>query len=254
MHTQCPYCRTLFRITPAQLDAAGGRVRCGHCRRIFDARGHLQKELPLEPGSGEHDAGAAAPGAAAPQGELPFAAARPQGISSLLLSDLDPEAPQRPGRTRRGVLAWGAVNVVLLVALFGQLLFAQREAFAQDPGLRPVLVQLCNLAGCTLPPRRAVERIELVRRNVYAHPNVDGALIIDATFVNNASFAQPYPVLTVSLGNMRGKPLIRRNFTPREYLPELDPNGRLAPGSRARVTLEVRDPGREARTFELDFS
>ncbi|MDZ7747972.1 MAG: DUF3426 domain-containing protein [Halofilum sp. (in: g-proteobacteria)] len=247
MNTQCPHCRTVFRIGHDQLEAAGGRVRCSHCRRTFDARARLQKELPLESGPAtattrNHD-----------QGELDLAAGRARGVAGVLLSDLDTGAAPAEGPGRGSLWLWGTVNLLLVVALCAQLLFAQRQAFAQDPTLRPLLVHMCDLAGCTLAPRRAVERIELVRRNVYAHPNVDDALIIDATFVNNARFAQPYPLLTISLGDIRGEALIRRNFTPGEYLPGLDPNARMAPGSPVRVSLEVRDPGREARTFEIDF-
>jgi predicted Zn finger-like uncharacterized protein len=251
MNTQCPHCRTVYRIEQRHLDAAGGRVRCSRCRRVFDARARLQKELPLEAGES-----AAAPGAAAAnrQPELDLGPAR-RGVSGVLLSDLATGEEQHEQRhSSRSLWLWGAINVVLLAALLAQLVFAQREAFAQDPTLRPLLVGMCDLAGCRLSPRQALDRIELVRRNVYAHPNVDDALIIDATFVNNAAFAQPYPLLTVSLGNIRGETLIRRNFRPREYQPALDPNARMAPGSPVRVTLKVNDPGPEIRTFELDFS
>lgn len=34
---QCPKCMTSFRVTPSQLQMAGGRVRCGYCRHVFDA-------------------------------------------------------------------------------------------------------------------------------------------------------------------------------------------------------------------------
>jgi predicted Zn finger-like uncharacterized protein len=260
MNTQCPHCRTVFRIGADTLDAADGRVRCGHCREVFDARARLQKEFAFEQ-TGGLDAGAPrAPGTggdtAAEQSQLELTPPLRPRVAGLLLSDLEPEAP-RPRRgtpSRRSVALWGAANLVLLLALGAQLLLVQRAAFAQDPLIRPILARMCAVTGCSLAPRSAVERIELLRRNVYAHPNADDALIIEARFVNNADFPQPYPVLTVSLGNLGGETLIRRNFRPREYSPALDPNARMAPGSPVNVTLEVRDPGRDATTFQLDFS
>jgi len=36
MVTRCPHCTTLFRVTPAQLQAQRGSVRCGRCMRIFN--------------------------------------------------------------------------------------------------------------------------------------------------------------------------------------------------------------------------
>jgi|SRR6185312_812286 len=35
-YTRCPACRTVFRVTDAQLALRGGMVRCGHCQSIFD--------------------------------------------------------------------------------------------------------------------------------------------------------------------------------------------------------------------------
>lgn len=34
--TRCPHCQTSFRVTPAQLERRGGRVRCGVCQQSFD--------------------------------------------------------------------------------------------------------------------------------------------------------------------------------------------------------------------------
>ncbi len=35
--TLCPACRTTFRVTPNQLKARGGDVRCGQCHQIFNS-------------------------------------------------------------------------------------------------------------------------------------------------------------------------------------------------------------------------
>ncbi|MDF1642581.1 MAG: DUF3426 domain-containing protein [Pseudomonadales bacterium] len=37
IHTQCPKCKTTFRVTDTQLSAALGTVRCGLCEHIFSA-------------------------------------------------------------------------------------------------------------------------------------------------------------------------------------------------------------------------
>jgi len=258
MNTQCPNCRSVFRIAQEQLNAAGGRVRCSRCRHVFDAHTRLQKELPLDGGGARAGAtySPAAMGTEAGTRELDLERTHSGPISGVLLSDVTPaqEPHATRGPTYRSLGAWAALNTLLLLALCAQLVFIQRGAFAQDPTLRPVVSRVCEITGCTIPARRDVEQIELMRRNVYAHPNVDQALIIDLEFVNNADFAQPYPTLTISLGDIRGKPLIRRNFAPSTYRPELDSNARMAPGAPVQVSLEVRDPGKQARTFQIDFS
>ena len=46
MKTRCPDCQTVFRITPEQLKARAGKVRCGHCRTPFNALDNLLKASP----------------------------------------------------------------------------------------------------------------------------------------------------------------------------------------------------------------
>ncbi|ACO76943.1 hypothetical protein AvCA_06930 [Azotobacter vinelandii CA] len=62
--TQCPHCRTRFRVNRAQLDAARGAVRCGSCLRVFNAAEHLI-ERPAHPTDAEAPI-SAAPAAAPP--------------------------------------------------------------------------------------------------------------------------------------------------------------------------------------------
>lgn len=44
MLTRCPACQTLFRVTPEQLRAQSGRVRCGQCQHAFNALDTLLEE------------------------------------------------------------------------------------------------------------------------------------------------------------------------------------------------------------------
>jgi len=44
MHTICPECSSVFRITTEQLKMAHGQVRCGFCSTIFDALGNLEED------------------------------------------------------------------------------------------------------------------------------------------------------------------------------------------------------------------
>jgi predicted Zn finger-like uncharacterized protein len=48
LQTQCPKCHTRFRVTGEQLGIAKGKVRCGHCRDVFNAVEHQ-----VTPGAGD---------------------------------------------------------------------------------------------------------------------------------------------------------------------------------------------------------
>lgn len=50
LQTQCPKCRTRFRVTDEQLGIARGKVRCGHCMEVFNAVEHrVQVDPPAQP-------------------------------------------------------------------------------------------------------------------------------------------------------------------------------------------------------------
>lgn len=44
MKTCCPSCQTIFRVSPEQIRARAGKVRCGQCRAVFNAIDRLLDE------------------------------------------------------------------------------------------------------------------------------------------------------------------------------------------------------------------
>ena len=42
--TRCPACQTVFAVEAEDLERAGGRVRCGDCLQVFDARANVEPE------------------------------------------------------------------------------------------------------------------------------------------------------------------------------------------------------------------
>ena len=68
MLTQCPHCTTAFNVTPEQLFARDGRVRCGQCHEVFDGLVNLTSLEALQAGVPPPlaEAGDPAPSADAP--------------------------------------------------------------------------------------------------------------------------------------------------------------------------------------------
>jgi predicted Zn finger-like uncharacterized protein len=65
MLTRCPGCTTTFRVTPEQVKARHGKVRCGRCQHVFDAIEHLVDALVVAPTVAAAEAPHAAPAATA---------------------------------------------------------------------------------------------------------------------------------------------------------------------------------------------
>lgn len=225
MQTRCPACNTVFKVTKPQFAKADGLVRCGQCQYIFNGRDHLQdKNRPPETGE----------------------TASPEMFKHMLLG--------KRKASRGAVAGWSTGIAIASLCLVLQLAYLQRNQLAEHPEIGPLVVEACDrIPGCELAPKRDVSQLQLVSRNVYSHPNVTGALMINAVIVNGASFSQPFPVLLVSMSDVQGKVVAERYFHPAEYLPENPDSRGMQPGKAVSVSLEVMDPGQNALAFELDF-
>lgn len=69
--TQCPACRTTFKIVPDQLKISDGWVRCGHCSDVFDATRYLEGEVSDPVSVVPPPAAPVAPGTRAPVARPP---------------------------------------------------------------------------------------------------------------------------------------------------------------------------------------
>ncbi|MEM7293061.1 MAG: zinc-ribbon and DUF3426 domain-containing protein [Pseudomonadota bacterium] len=164
--------------------------------------------------------------------------------------DLIPGLAERK-RSRRAPWLAGSLLLMLLVA--GQWMYANRGEVMASAQVRPALQYACQWIGCALEPLRDLEAIELLRRSVYSHPNIENALIISLAMVNNATFEQSFPVLMIRMADVRGEIVAQRDFLPEDYLDDSGVSGDMAPGVPVTVTLEIHDPGNDALTFELEF-
>ena len=155
-------------------------------------------------------------------------------------------------RTLRATAGW-ALAVALALLLVLQVLLADRARLAADADWRPRLERLCGLLHCTLPAWREPSALRVTSRDVRPHPSVPGALLITASFSNQARFAQAWPQLELTLTDLDGQSLGLRRFSPAEYLGSDPRSERIAPGQSALVTLEVADPGMRALAFGIEF-
>lgn len=263
MYTQCPSCQTYFHLTPEQLRAAGGQVQCGVCETTFNALETIQEALPQQNPDGTGGSavtgsrtGAAKPAAGSDKGkekQQARQAARAEKKAARAERKARNSESATPGVV--AILGWFFANLVLIALFPVQFLYFERDMLAGEyPELRPHLEQACEVVGCAVAPQRDPDAIEISRRDVRAHPEVDDALLIHAQLVNRADFAQPYPTLHLTLSDLRDRSMAQRRFEPSEYLAEEhDPAGRMAPGDSASVVLAVQDPGDEAVNFRFEL-
>ena len=156
-------------------------------------------------------------------------------------------APTAAGRGR-----WRWPLIALLALLLGlQILLADRARLAADPGWRPVVENLCGALGCTLPAWHEPTAFLMLDRQIRP-ADTPGALRVDATFRNDARWAQDWPALHLALSDADGRVLGSAVFTPEQYLGAA-PATRLAPGQSAQASFLVREPAPGTVAFSFEF-
>ena len=266
MITRCPSCGTLFRVTPEQLQARQGQVRCGHCMTVFDGQQALTAlpESAVNAGTGDlagfelEAVAEPAKGVTAPQ--LPIARAA-EAVNELTDYGPAPEQlsldDQLYAEASRRRARWWAVGAVLLVfALAAQAAYFYRSDLAvQYPGLKPYLAQLCEVLHCkVLPPQRPRQIMIEASDLQVIDPTRPGLIQLTATLRNHAGHDLGYPALDLVLTNTKEHTLARRIFMPKEYLERgKDVAAGIAASAEVTVRLDLDTGDLNPAGFRLDL-
>lgn len=236
MITRCPGCGTSFRVGADQLEARGGRVRCGRCSVVFDARAALlsdtassakEDEFAAALESEMHRAGATTDArVASPEaGEGAAQTASPE-------FDFGPRVGKRRSRL------WGLASVLLLFTLAAQAGYRYRGELALlVPEAKPVIEQLCARLSCDVPLPRRAEFMSIETSDLQADAANPSVMVLSATLRNRAAFAQALPALELTLTSAQDEPVARRVLMPRDYAPR---GMRLDAGFSGNSEIPVR--------------
>lgn len=144
--------------------------------------------------------------------------------------------------------------VLAIAALFAQVMYLQFDDWTEDLRIRPVYESVCAFIGCELPVLRDLDQMVIKKLVVRSHPEIEGALIVDAIIVNEAPFAQPFPVLELRFTSLEGDLVASGRFQPRQYLAgELEGAEKIQRLTPVHIELEFEDPGSEAVNYFMEF-
>lgn len=145
---------------------------------------------------------------------------------------------EQSGRTRK--IAMLAGSIVLLLILLAQGAFTFRNALAaRYPGAKPALESSCALLGCRVELPAQVDNLVIDTGELTTLGG--GAYAFTTQLRNQGAVPQAWPSLELSLTDANDKPLVRRVFTPRDYLAAGTPAASgLAPRVEQAITLHFR--------------
>jgi len=245
MFTRCPQCKTVHPLNAAMVAHARGLVQCGQCGRAFSALSFLFDEWP----SGQAYGPAKGPNIGPP---VLGVAKRTQVISD---HNNNPERIDVFESARApGFLAWAMATALLVLLTIANIAWTFREPLMDIP----LISSGVNKSGLLQEEQGGMlkdpARIQLVSRDIHAHPTRSGILVLNLTFVNLAQHSQVYPELELTLLDAGNRAVARRRLQPEEYLRSgAAVDAGLASDVYLPVLLELGDPGEHAIGFEIRF-
>jgi len=283
--TTCTHCLARFRVTPQQLNARQGQVRCGKCGEVFSgfealervpdddtgtrllaAREALEKKSALEPQPTDElpELETVEPEPASPAGrKASNAPSEPASAAPAASASARRERPRADDAiaepldltpTREPVArAWSFGVVLLLFVLAMEAAYAFRTPLAQRyPVLRPWLESACMRIGCSVHWSRDERLLKLEDSQLLEVPGKPNQIALGARIRNLASFAQEYPDLELTLTDIGGQPAVRRVLRPADYLGHpLSADNVLGAGAEVAIQLRLETTGAKPTGYEL---
>ena len=268
--TTCTQCGARFRVTPAQLNARQGQVRCGRCRSAFNGFQSLERHPDDDTGSrllaarqaAEQAAAASAevvggietlgPAVSAPPYVAPTEPARAQRAAPARPAEpeLTLEAPEPPRPPSR---AWWFAAAMLALVIGAEVAYGQRSVLAQRyPVLRPWLESACEAARCSVSWGRDETLLKLEDSELLEVPGKAGEIALTTRVRNLAVVPQDFPYLELTLSDLTGQAAVRRVLRPADYLGRAPRAGEaLAAGAEIIVQLRLETPRVKATGYEL---
>ena len=259
MVTTCPACGTSFRVKPQQLSAHSGDVRCGKCDHVFHALDSLAKvsedsaqstdpkfTVLEEAGTGKtgtadlFDLPETAPDVTEhivyPGFELKTATPVPE------ITPTSPAIASGPKEKSR-ISLWLLVLLALLLALAAvaqATYFLRTQISVELPQSKPYLLKACMLLGCSVDLPHDIDQLVIYDSDMQEDADHQGVIHLSSSLINHAPYAQSYPLLELSLTDTRDKVVMRRTFSPTEYLPaDRNVGNGIPPNDEIRIKLSI---------------
>jgi predicted Zn finger-like uncharacterized protein len=280
--TTCAHCQSRFRVTPQQLNAKQGQVRCGRCTKVFNGFVSLER-FPDDDTGGRLlaaqeaderlrtdvvDLEALPDGDDMPEIETLEAGSVPataidepkRSPSSTIPPRSRPAPPPAPDLTletdvpaRRPSRAWTFGVALLACVLAVELAYAYRGPLAQRyPALRPTLESACARLHCSVPWSREESLLKLEDSELLEVPGKPSEIALGARIRNLASVSQEYPHIELTLTDLTGQAAMRRVLRPTDYLGRPVGVGEvLPPGVEVALQLRLETPRVKATGYEL---
>jgi predicted Zn finger-like uncharacterized protein len=262
--TSCPECKTQFLLNTEHLKAHRGKVQCGHCEHVFNAKNrlteisddiHSAEEYQASLEATEHTVGEFKDYLNTLDVEEIEITDDPKYIGEFhpepldfnyATSELKPATiedfaaiPKLPRRKNKLNIWLSLFSLLLIIVAVLQTIYFMRTQIASEyPQFKPLLIQACQSIKCEIALPKDLNALVIDDSDMQEDGNYQEVINFSSSLINNANYAQAYPNIELTLTNIDDQPVLRRLIKPSEYLPN-KPNLNVGLGSHEEIHIKL---------------
>lgn len=258
--TSCPACETQFLLSTEHLKAHRGKVQCGNCEHIFNAKNRLTEISDDITSAAEYQASIEQQSyvATEPSYEKPISdvlnivldsvpdledlntsgsnlATKPSFTSEhipliidaeeanqiqapITINDLTTDPKFQISKTKTN--SWLVLLCLFLAILAGvQTIYSLRtKIVAEYPQFKPYLIETCAALQCEIPLPKNLDLVAIDDSDMQEDENHQNVIKFTSLLINNATYAQSYPNIELTLTDTADQPVLRKTIHATEYL------------------------------------
>jgi predicted Zn finger-like uncharacterized protein len=262
--TSCPECNTQFLLNTEHLKAHRGKVQCGHCEHVFNAKNrlteisddiHSAEEYQASLETSEHTVGEFEDYLKTLDVEEIEITDYPKYIGEFHPESLDlnyatdeqkpttiedfAPPPKFPRRKNKLNFWLSLFSLLLIIVASLQTIYFMRSHIASEyPQFKPLLAQACLYIKCEIALPKDLNALVIDDSDMQEDDNYQGVINFSSSLINNANYAQAYPNIELSLTNIDDQPALRRIIKPSEYL-QNKPNLNSGIGAHEEIHIKL---------------
>lgn len=262
--THCPACQTQFFATEEQLNQHGGKVRCGQCMHVFDAKAQML-DVAVDSNNNEN---VKTPVVATNNaiGTTEPSKTKSKTSKSKKITNAEPQQPayfddisgksklkrQLPTNKFKPWIWWLAVIIALLIAVTQSVYFLRNEIAIYYPQFKPALINACQILNCKIQLPKQIEFIVIDDSDMQEDAERSGLIYFSTTLINTGNHAVAFPDLELTLTNIEESPVLRRLFKPAEYITtQVSLEDGMQAGAEIKVKLAMTTSGEPVSGYRV---
>jgi predicted Zn finger-like uncharacterized protein len=257
--TACPNCGTQFLLNDALIKAHRGKVQCGHCEHVFNAKNRLTEVTDDTASTEDDQANEREVGIETAHGltteEVIVTDNKQDTIDELTQPEIEEQtvnvdaifaSKRQANKPRQYSFLIKLISFLLIIVAALQATYFLRHAIArQFPVIKPLLERACTPLKCTIDLSKDLDLITIGDSDMQEDDTYQSVIKFSSSIKNNARYPQAYPNIELTLTDSDDRAVIKKLITPKSYLESTDKiKYGLAPQETAALALSlyVTDP------------